>query len=160
QATHHNAGAVNVIYGSSGGLTNSSSAVPAPQLWTQSTGTIGGLLDFADENDAFGTALASGDFNGDGFSDLAIAVPGELTTVSGTTVSGAIHVLYGSSSGLVRTGNQFITSDQIGLSAIGNSLVWGDFDGNGFGDLAVEGPLATPTVAIVFGSATGLNHGV
>src|SRR6266540_590841 len=51
--------AVNVLYGSGGGLTSTGA-----QLFTQ----VGG----ADEqSDQFGAALAAGDFNNDGFDDLA-----------------------------------------------------------------------------------------
>ena len=60
---------------------------PANQLWTQDSY---GIQDFAKANDRFGTALAVGNFNGDGYDDLAIGVPGE------DGGAGAVNVLYGS----------------------------------------------------------------
>src|SRR6185503_13408667 len=59
------AGAVNVIYGSASGLTATDPNVPAPQFWSQNSTGISGA---SEAGDRFGAALASGDFNGDGFS--------------------------------------------------------------------------------------------
>jgi hypothetical protein len=89
------AGAVNVIYGSAAGLTATGN-----QFWSQeSPGIVGG----AEMGDNLGTAVAAGDFNGDGKADLGIGAPGEsIRTVSG---AGAVNVLYGSASGLAATGN-------------------------------------------------------
>src|SRR5436309_10040561 len=52
------------------------------------------------------------DFNGDGFADLAIGVPFEDVGVNSN--AGAVNVLYGSSSGLTGTGDQFWTQDATG----------------------------------------------
>ena len=61
-----------VIYGSFEGLTSTSSGTQVTQFWSQDSP---GLLDQAESGDEFGSALGSGDFNGDFFSDLAIGVP-------------------------------------------------------------------------------------
>ena len=92
----HGAGAVNVIYGSASGLTASGN-----QLWTQDSPGIQGL---AEAGDHFGSALATGDFNNDGFADLAVGVPGE--DVGSAQDAGAVNVIYGSASGLASAGNQ------------------------------------------------------
>lgn len=91
------AGAVIVIYGSAAGLVApaSGSTIPAAQNWTQdSPGVPGG----AQADDRFGAALASGDFNNDGTSDLAIGSPGEngeggsVTIIHGTPLGLATNV--------------------------------------------------------------------
>ena len=63
------AGAVNVLYGSNGGLTAAGN-----ELWHQDSPRHQGV---AEAGDRFGAALASGDFNDDVADDLAIGVPGE-----------------------------------------------------------------------------------
>ena len=168
-STIENAGAVNIIYGSSdkGLITTATSTVPASQFWSQNSA---GILDVSERNDRFGKALASGNFNGDNFSDLAIIVFGEISTIPGTRtpVSGAIHVLYGSANGLTSSGNQFLRADQLflptssgSIPGFGDSLVWGDFNHDGFGDLAVEGRGGgnNAPISILFGSGVGLNRG-
>jgi hypothetical protein len=63
--------------------------------------------------DFFGSALAAGDFDGDGEDDLAIGVPGE--GVSGKSGAGAVNVLYGSSNGLTSSDDQFWHQDKSGI---------------------------------------------
>jgi len=121
-------GGVNIIYGSSAGLT--------------STGDQ--FLDETDfgfaygGGDHFGWALAAGDFNGDGYSDLAIGMPdrdGEIVANIGKVV-----VINGSGSGL-----NTLTATQLDVDVLGRAgaaLVWGDFNGDGFADLAVGAPEA------------------
>ncbi len=95
------AGAVNVLYGSGAGLT-----ATGDQLWHQdSPGVLGG----AEGGDSFGDALACGDFNGDGFDDLAIGVP--LEDIGAIGNAGAVNVLYGSVAGLTASGDQLWHQD-------------------------------------------------
>ena len=54
----------------------------------------------AEANDEFGSALAAGDFNADGFTDLVIGVPGEDASATG---DGRVGVIYGSAGGLSAT---------------------------------------------------------
>jgi hypothetical protein len=49
-------------------------------------------------DEQFGGSLAAGDFNGDGFADLAAGDPSE--TVQSWSSAGAVNVLYGASGGL------------------------------------------------------------
>ena len=103
---------------------------------------------------------AKGDFNGDGFGDLAIGAPGE------NDGAGAVHVLYGSATGLSTTGSQFWSQDSAGIADtaeagddFGRSLAVGNFNGDGFNDLAIGAPgenIGAGTVHVLYGSASGL----
>jgi hypothetical protein len=132
------AGAVTVLYGSSGGLQTTS---PPDQLWHQDSPSV---VDRAEPSDNFGRSLGTGDFNGDGFADLSVGVPSE--DFGTRSDAGAINVLYGSPSGL----QAGVPDDQIwwqngpGVGDVseqrdqfGWSLAGGDFNGDGFVDLGV-----------------------
>jgi hypothetical protein len=129
-----NCGAVNVIYGGPNGLTASGN-----QFWHQD---VAGIADFCENSEEFGWALAAGDFNKDGFDELAISAPTE-DAMAGADV-GVVHVLKGSAGGLTATGDQFwhqnsagVLGNNVALDNFGDSLSVGDFDGNGRKDLAI-----------------------
>jgi hypothetical protein len=132
-----NAGAVNVLYGSAGGLTGTGS-----QVFTQDSP---GVISRAEPQDDFGDALGAGDFDGDGFADLAVGVHREdVSTAAG---AGAVNVLYGTAVGLTGTGSQFLTQDSGGVPGVvepddelGFAVGAGDFDSDSFADLAVGVP--------------------
>jgi hypothetical protein len=125
------AGALNVLYGSADGLQ------PSPDLFFQGSGGVPGT---AERDDAFGAALAKGDFNGDMRFDVAVGVPGEA--VGSDAQAGAINVLYGSPGGLTGAGSQLFTQhNPEPVDLFGASLATGDFDGDGFFDLAVGAPI-------------------
>ena len=85
-----NSGSVWILYGSNSGLRSESS-------WgfNQASSGIPGVNE---ENDLWGSALVSGDFNGDSYADLVIGAPyqdvGELVD------AGSILVLFGGATGL------------------------------------------------------------
>src|SRR5262249_22043860 len=85
------------------------------------------------------------DFNGDGFDDLAIGVPGEK--IGSTEQAGAVIVLYGASSGLTSSGAQIFRQGAAGVPGtpetsdhFGASVAAGDLDGDGYADLAIGVP--------------------
>jgi FG-GAP repeat/CARDB len=150
------AGAVHVLYGSTSGTTATGS-----QLWSQD-GTA--VKDIPDTNDHFGAALAAGDFDGDGFADLAIGVPGEDEGLD--TDCGAVNVLYGSADGLRGFNDQFWAQGTRGvkgfredLDAFGSALASGDFNGDGFDDLAIGVPLEDSFVYDVLPNKRFVNGG-
>jgi hypothetical protein len=146
-----NAGAVNVLYGSASGL------VPSPDVFFQGSGGVGGSLE---DGDRFGSAVAKGDFDGDGIVDLAVGAPGE--TVGTDVAAGAVNVLMGSSGGLTG-GPLFIQSNPEVGDQFGAALAAGDFDDDGIFDLAVGAPGEdvgatgnAGAVTVLFGSPAGL----
>jgi hypothetical protein len=155
-----NAGAVNVLYGGAPGLTGSGS-----QFFTQNTAGVGGN---AEEGDTFGSALAAGDFNHDGFADLAVGARGESV---GTAIgAGAVNVLYGGAPGLTGSGSQLFTQNSAGAGdsaetgdLFGYALTAGDFNHDSFADLAVGVfgesvgiALEAGAVNVLYGGAAGL----
>jgi hypothetical protein len=149
---NNSAGAINVLYGTGGGLSGTGA-----QVFTQ----VGGA---SEEFDSFGWALAAGDFNNDGFTDLAVGAPFE--TVGGAQAAGAVSVIPGSAGGLTATGGRLFT--QVGGAVeegdqFGSSLAAGDFNNNGFADLAAGAPFeavgnagGAGAVSVLYGSAGGL----
>lgn len=133
-----NAGMVHVIYGANGGLTRA-----GDQTWHQDSPE--GLADTAEDGDAFGLSMATGDFNGDGRDDLAIGVP--LEDLGGVTSVGAVHVLFGSVNGISNNLARFWHQDTANVPGApedgdqyGVSLATGDYDGDGSADLAIGAP--------------------
>lgn len=112
------------------------------------------------------------DFNADGIDDLAIGAPREDTGSEGfeTESAGAVHVLYGSNSGLSASGNQMFTLEQLRPSSalesqFGSALAAGDFDGDNYDDLAIGAPRsdtgakqATGSVYVLYGGPSGLDE--
>ncbi len=117
----------------------------------------------------FGRALAAGDFNGDGFDDLAIGVAVDDTPPASESC-GAVNVLYGSAAGLRTNGNkrwhqeiQGVEGDAEAFDIFGGAIIGADFDGDGFDDLAIgapgedtDGQLDSGAVNVLYGSALGL----
>jgi hypothetical protein len=167
------AGTVTIIYASRSGTGLSTFNT---QRWRQGLPTIGGIVPGALEaSDRFGAAIAAGRFNGDVYSDLAIGVPGEDGAV------GAVNVLYGGPDGLTAVGAEFFQQGASLSGVIGDSketgdefggvLTWGNFNNDGFGDLAIGVRLEDVVTAsganvrdagavqVIFGGPSGLGRG-
>ena len=117
--------------------------------------------------DQHGRALAAGDFNGDGIEDLATGA--QFEDVDGFIHAGAVIVNYGSEYGLTQNGAQLLLqSDGDALESgalFGAAVAAGDFDNDGYDDLAIGAPNADngtlQNVGYVFvyaGGPTGLSY--
>jgi len=128
-----------------------------------------GLVSSLQEEVHFGSALAAGDFDCDGFDDLAIGVPDDDDSGGALNRVGYVTVLYSSETGLVAAGHQLW--DQQSLAAeeeesedrFGETLVAGDFDADGCMDLVVGIPyedigtiVDAGAIQVIYGAPGGL----
>jgi hypothetical protein len=158
---HKYAGIVQVHYGTSEGL-----PLTGDRFFAQSTP---GLPEDVDEYDWFGESLACGDFDADSFDDLVIGAPGEEWGLLPAWGKGMITIVPGSTSGLAFAQAFGLSQDSDGMAGdaesgdyFGDALAAGDFDGDGYDDLAVGVPgeeLGAGVVHFVFGGPTGLRGG-
>lgn len=146
------AGMVNVIYGSTSGLSTVDN-----EIWYQGKSYL--IQGTVEADDKFGFALTSGDFNGDTADDLAVGVPGD------SIFTGSVNVIYGSrGTGLIYSGNEQVEYPGGSLlDYYGWSLTHGDFNGDGYDDLAIGAPWQdylvpeSGQVQIIAGSKNGLS---
>src|SRR5262249_7320642 len=128
------AGAVNVLYGSPGGLTGD-----GDDLWTQDSP---GIVGTAEPEDLFGDEVIVANFGNGAQADLAVGSRGE--DIGNVQDAGAVTVIYGSVGGLTSSGNQLWTQDSNGIIGtsesgdfFGAELAAGNFGGSSQADLAV-----------------------
>ena len=123
-----------------------------------------GVPEDVEDADYFGWSLACGDFDADGFDDLAVGVPGE-TWNGGFFSMGNVVVVPGSAFGLAYAESLNLGQDGPGMAgeadggdAFGWSVETGDFDADGYADLAigVPGEASGGAVQVVFGGPGGL----
>ncbi|MFF4899192.1 FG-GAP-like repeat-containing protein [Streptomyces sp. NPDC001068] len=118
----NDAGAVVVSYGSRSGIKASNRTV-----LTQDSAAVPGT---AERGDEFGSALAFGDLNRDGYSDLVVGSVGE------DGGAGSVTIVWGSRKGL--TGGRLVADpDASSHHRFGMALAVGDFTADGRADLAV-----------------------
>ncbi len=142
------AGFVNVTYGSSSGLNTGKH-----QVFSQNTTGVPGT---AETSDHFGYSLASGDFDNDGYADLAVGVPDE-DTGNGAN-AGTIDFLWGSSSGL--SAAQSSAADEFDTPGAahrwGESLAVGDLEHDGWPELFMTTPGTSNFAWFFFGSGAAV----
>jgi len=140
-------------------------AIPAEVAWSHLSIIRQGLESRGaiESGDQHGTAVAAGDFNGDGFDDVAMGAPYE--DVGGSANAGAVIVSWGSEFGITNEGALLLTEGILGFAdepsaEFGRSLVSADFNADGFDDLAVGVPGASGHVGEVYvlrgNASTGL----
>jgi hypothetical protein len=162
------AGSVYVLYGSAAGLQDDGTGGPVAQYWTQNSPGMPG--DGSEGDDNWGRQPAAGDYNADGYDDVAIGAWQE--GVGGDKRAGSITVLYGSVDGLTTNGAAYFTQDTPGIAGDGAEPwdQWGrttmaaDFNQDGFDDLAagaygddVGGVEGAGSVIVLYGSSIGLD---
>ncbi|MET9731902.1 VCBS repeat-containing protein [Streptomyces sp. NPDC006458] len=108
-----------------------------------------------------------GDFNGDGYRDAVLPIPG--ADIGSELRAGAVVVLYGSSRGVSTAGKrQVITQNSPGVPGVvggynrfGTSTATADLNRDGYADLVVGAPYGADkgTVTVLWGSRNGLAKG-
>jgi hypothetical protein len=151
--TKVDAGQFHVLYSGPSGVTGTGSIAIS-----QDTAGVPGT---AEPEDDFGYSQEAGDYNGDGFQDLAVSAPFE--DASPDTDGGGIWVFYGSATGLRTDNVQVMTLQNTVFKGdhtahMGSSMAAGDFNGDGLDDLAFGlGPIEH--VLVAHGTPTGLDKG-
>ena len=107
-----------------------------------------------------------GDFDGDGYADLAVGIPQQK--VGSATWAGEAQIFYGSASGLSDR-DQVLSEASFGYTAgsyerFGAAIAVGNFDNDPYSDLAIGAPgesigsiSSAGIVIVVYGSSLGLN---
>jgi hypothetical protein len=110
-------------------------------LWTQSNAAPG----VSEALDRWSYTLAAGDFDADGFADLAVGAPNE--GLAAGLLVGEATILRGYANGLLPSGVQLWNQNAPGVPGadeqgdeFARALATGDFDGNGHADLAIGAP--------------------
>jgi hypothetical protein len=131
-------GEVGIVYGAAAG--------PSATRRTNLTQNSAGVPGTSTHSDGFGNSVAVGDFDKDGYGDLAAGVPGKTFGVDpdATMFAGAVVVLRGSAKGVTTTGARSLSQDTAGVpgasedgDGFGDQLLASDVNRDGYADLSV-----------------------
>lgn len=161
-----NAGAVNVIYGAKSSDGRLTTTQISDQIWSQN---YAGVEEVAESGDAFGSALAAGDFNGDGEDDLAVGAP--LENIGSLGDAGVVHVFYGTEGGLHPNVDQLWHQNTSGAEGnaeggdrFGSALASGLLNSDARDDLVIGVPgenigsvVDAGAVNVLYGAATRMS---
>ncbi len=116
--------------------------------------------DLAQDGDALGRAVAGGDFNGDGFQDVASGAPDESNGLIEAAVQGLVVINYGSPTGPLPDLADVVSVGDVPDSAVrfGRALAVGNFNDDAYDDLAVGAP-ELDHLGIVDAGAVFVYHG-
>ncbi|MEO3776344.1 FG-GAP-like repeat-containing protein [Micromonospora sp. B11E3] len=131
---------VYVVYGGPDGI----SSTRAPRSYTQASSGVPGI---DEAGDRFGSAVAVGDTDQDGYDDVVIGASYETGSDPATTTeAGAITMLRGSATGITTTGAKSFTQNASGMPStsenddhFGATVEIIDTDGNGSPEVYVGG---------------------
>ncbi|MBW8481760.1 FG-GAP and VCBS repeat-containing protein [Actinomadura parmotrematis] len=124
------AGFVTVAYGDSHGVNGAKH-----QVLSQNTANVPGTAEAADH---FGYAVASADFDKDGYADLVVSAPDE--DAGSWTNSGSLTIFWGTRSGLSTYASAISSGPGWGSGTrAGLSLAAGDFNRGGYADFSYSG---------------------
>lgn len=122
------AGYVSLVHGTADGV-----RVTRHKGITQNTAGIPGV---PEAGDRFGSSVAMGDVDGDGYTDLVLGSGGEaIGTVAG---AGAVTIVFGAKGGLGSDAIAFHDPKPAARQGFGDNLTVGDFDHDGRDDIAVS----------------------
>lgn len=151
-----------------GTITDNDTTINLKDLLTQfgGDGTDGFVVEGIGSGNRLGQSVASGDFNGDGFSDLLVG--GAYTT------AGDAYVIFGGASGLdaeinpanLDGSNGFAISGIVSADRLGISAASADVNGDGIDDILVGAHLGNAAgtdfgqVHIVYGKTTAFSSSI
>ncbi|MGA4841037.1 integrin alpha pat-2 [Streptomyces sp. G45] len=134
-----NSGAISVTYGGPDGV---SRTLPA-RVYDQDSPGVPGV---DEKGDRWGTDVAIGDLDKDGYGDLVVGASWESATDPATAVSGSVTMLRGSASGVTTKGAKVLTQNSKGVPStseksdhFGEAVTVVDADKNGAPEVYVGG---------------------